>query len=62
MKNIKKSYMAIAIIIMICNINCTTSYCANENQVGELYSLSAALIDGDTGRVLYEKNIKFIQT
>lgn len=46
--------LTVILIFSNCNIIC---YGQNNNsQVNNLYSLSAALIDGDSGRVLYEKN------
>ncbi len=51
----KKIYIIISMIILISLFDSNISYGANQN-INSLYSLSAALIDGETGRVLYQKN------
>lgn len=43
-------------IILLCSIPTLNVDAANKPDDNELYSISAALIDGDTGRILYEKN------
>ncbi len=44
------------LIISLCSIPTLGVNAANKPEEGKLYSISAALIDGDTGRILYEKN------
>ncbi len=46
----------LAVILVLCSVSPIESCGKEEINDSELYSLSAALIDGDTGRVLYEKN------
>ena len=55
-----KIFVLISIIIIssLSNFNVTN---AENTSIDGLYSMSAAVIDGDTGRVLYEKNGKDIR-
>ncbi len=56
MKKNKLLSIFVAIVLIFINIFPTTSYAENEGtEIEELYAISAALIDGDSGRVLYEK-------
>lgn len=55
----KKLFLIVIFIInfILLSINPINVNAMNDiDQVGQLYSLSAAMIDGDTGRVLYDKN------
>ena len=46
----------LAALLCICTYNPYVYADGKRPDNSELYSLSAAMIDGDTGRVLYEKN------
>lgn len=50
-----KIHIIISLIIIVTLLNSNISYCENYS-INDLYSISASLIDGDTGRVLYQKN------
>lgn len=49
------------LVIIICKVECNakdTNNTSQENKVGSLYAQSAVLMDGSSGRVLFEKNGK----
>lgn len=46
----------LALVLCFCNIPTYLAVASDKPSEGELYSISAVLIDGDNGRVLYEKN------
>jgi len=54
MKNQYKLVTYFLLVILLINSYQITAFCKSD--IDSLYALSAALIDGDTGRVLYEKD------
>ena len=52
MKRIKA--LAVCVLCIVCTLY-TENIWASANFEGSLYALSAVLMDGDSGRVLYEK-------
>ena len=54
MKN--KGLLYLLLFTLIINSYYFNSYAIEQLQKEKLYSISAAAIDGDSGRVLYEKN------
>lgn len=49
------SFSIILFFTMICSVPCRAEDASNEPKSSELHAASAVLIDGDSGRILYEK-------
>lgn len=58
MKKIKKMWCLLNCIffIILCETESYAKEAENENEAGTLYAQSAVLMDGSSGRILYEKN------